>query len=84
MINSDSLLDEFSEDCRLRRLSEKTNKEYRQIVKTFLTYNGEISSFDDVDNGYLKSFLAYLLDERELRHKTVKSYFLINIRLNLV
>lgn len=71
-----NIVDSFSEDCRLRGMSEKTVTGYRSCLLTFsnfITDNG--TGLNNVDNQVLKDFLGYLKLERELKHKTVKEYF---------
>jgi integrase/recombinase XerD len=70
------IVDGFGEDCRLRGLTPKTITEYQAIVRTFMDLlDNRDTSLQEVDHSTLREYLAYLLDERKLVHKTIKSYF---------
>ena len=72
----EEIVEGFSEDCRLRGLTEKTTKNYQAIVQLFLDLlDDRETSLHEVDLNTLRHFLAYLKDERKLAHKTIKSYF---------
>jgi integrase/recombinase XerD len=72
----DDVVDGFGEDCRLRGLTPKTITEYQAIVRTFLgLLDDRDTSLQEVDHSTLREYLAYLVDERKLAHKTIKSYF---------
>lgn len=66
----------FCEDCRLRGLTEKTVKGYKANILTFLKFISERQiELREVDKHVLRDFLAYLKNERNLKHKTIKGYF---------
>jgi len=72
----DELVDGFGEDCRLRGLTGKTISEYQANVRLFLELITDMNlDLQEVDQHVLREFLAYLKDEKELHHKTVKGYF---------
>jgi integrase/recombinase XerD len=70
------IVEAFGEDCRLRGLTNKTSKEYQSILRKFLIFldNGD-STLQEVNTSTLRNFLAHLMDERKLTHKTIKDYF---------
>ena len=70
------LIEGFEEDCKLRDLSDRTIRGYGdniRIFTVFLSVSGK--GIGDVDSLVLRDFLAYLKDEKGLKHKTVKLYF---------
>jgi integrase/recombinase XerD len=70
------IVEAFGEDCRLRGLTNKTSKEYQSILRKFLVFldNGG-TTLPEVNTSTLRNFLAHLMDERKLTHKTIKDYF---------
>ena len=70
------IVEAFGEDCRLRGLTNKTSKEYQSILRKFLVFldKGD-TTLQEVNTLTLRNFLAYLMDERKLTHKTIKDYF---------
>jgi integrase/recombinase XerD len=70
------LIQGFISDCRLRGMSEESIRGYRSnllIFSRFLERHG--ISLLDVDREALRSFLAYLREERKVSHKRVENYF---------
>jgi len=72
----EDLLEGFGDDCRLRGLSERTIRGYRDNIQTFAGFlSASGIEIGDVDSLVLRDFLSFLKDERDLKHKTVKLYF---------
>jgi integrase/recombinase XerD len=70
------LLGGFGEDCRLRGLSERTIRGYRDNIQSFLDFlSASDLTLGEVDSLVLRDFLAHLKDQKGLKHKTVKLYF---------
>jgi integrase/recombinase XerD len=70
------LIQGFISDCRLRGMSEESIRGYRSnllIFHRFLERRG--IPLLDVDREALRSFLAYLREERGVSHKRVENYF---------
>ena len=57
-------------------LTNKTSKEYQSILRKFRIFldNGD-TTLPEVNTSTLRNFLAHLMDERKLTHKTIKDYF---------
>jgi len=72
----DGVLEGFSEDCRIRGMTEKTIVGYRSCVQVFIRFLRELNvPLQHVNYHVLRDFLTYLKFERKLKHKTVKEYF---------
>jgi integrase/recombinase XerD len=73
---SSELLEGFSEDCRLRNMTEESLRRYRSSLRAFLDFleAGGVP-VADVDNGVLKRFLHALRFERGCRAKTIENVF---------
>lgn len=72
----EGLLDMFCRDCRLRGMSEKSIIGYMSCLSIFFKFlEKKAVSPVEVDNHVLREFLSYLMEERKIKHKTVKEYF---------
>lgn len=70
------LIEEFYDDCELKGMTAETIRRYKSsilIFNDFLAQRGP--SLIDVNKGALKDFLAYLRQERKVKHKTIENYF---------
>lgn len=73
---AEGLLERFAEDCALRSMTLETIRSYLSFLRTiarFLEARG--GSFLTLTSDDLKGILAHALRDRNLRPKTVKSYF---------
>lgn len=71
-------IERFSEDCRLKGMTEESIRSYRSNLKIFSKYLSEkgIKLFQ-VNMQVLKDFLGYLKTERKVKHRTAENYFTI-------
>lgn len=70
------LIMDFIADCGLRGMSSESIRSYRSNLRIFHAFlKREGFSVLGVDKDVLRSFLAYLKEERKVSHKRVENYF---------
>lgn len=73
---TDELLRRFAEDCALRRMTPETIRAYRSNLRTIARFlEGRGRSFLDLTTDDLKAILAYAVNDRGLRTKTLHAYY---------
>jgi integrase/recombinase XerD len=73
---SKDLIEEFMADCRLRGMSSESIRGYKSNLKIFHRFlDRNRASLLEVDRDVLRSFLAYLRDERKVSRKRMENYF---------
>jgi len=76
--SSESLIDGFQADCRIRGMASGSIPRYLSVIKIFTEYlNGQGISLIDVDRDVLRGFLEYLRLDRGVSHKTLENYFTV-------
>ncbi len=73
---TEELLQQFQDDCLLRRMTRETVRSYLSYLRTvvrFLEARGRTPL--DITQEDLKAILAYILQDRGLRPKTLQAYF---------
>jgi integrase/recombinase XerD len=75
---SDSLIDGFQSDCRIRGMAKGSVPRYLSVIKIFCEYlDGRQIKILDVDRDILRDFLEYLREDRRVSHKTIENYFTV-------
>ncbi|MEM2099663.1 MAG: tyrosine-type recombinase/integrase [Candidatus Bathyarchaeia archaeon] len=70
------LIKAFSQDCRLRGMTEESIRRYISSLKIFGKFLEKHGlSISDVNVNVFRDFLHYMIYERNAKHKTVKNYF---------
>jgi len=72
----DALLEAYVDDCKLQNMTPESIRHYQANLNIFIQYLDEhdISPLDlDVDT--LRNFLSYLMEERQVKFKTLENYF---------
>jgi integrase/recombinase XerD len=70
------LIEEFMADCRLRGMTSESIRGYSSNLKIFQRFlERNRASLLEVDRDVLRSFLAYLRDERKVSRKRMENYF---------
>jgi integrase/recombinase XerD len=70
------LIEDFCKDCKLRGMTNESIRRYRSsllIFARFLLKRG--ADLGSADTHMLKDFLQHILNERNVKHKTVENYF---------
>ena len=70
----DTLIEKFSEDCRLRGMSIESIRRYRSSLGIFADYLNS-TGLVEIDMKVLKNFLGYLRYERRVKQKTIENNF---------
>jgi integrase/recombinase XerD len=71
-----SLIEDFSQDCRLRGMTEESIRKYMSSLKIFASFLNKLGlNTNDVDIRVLRDFLQHIIYERNAKHKTVENYF---------
>jgi integrase/recombinase XerD len=68
------LIKKFSEDCKLRGMTEESIRRYKSSLLVFSDYLAS-KGIDEVNTQVLKDFLQYIKFEKGVKHKTAKNYF---------
>jgi len=75
-VKAERLLEDFSEDCLLKNMSEETVRKYISAIRIFIDFLRERGlSLEDADKHVLREFLRYLKFERKVSLKTLENYF---------
>ena len=76
VINDQKLIEEFTFDCGLRKLSEESIRSYKSVLKTTSTFLGHNKlSLLNLDKYTLKQLLNYLTNDRGFCVQTLENYF---------
>jgi len=74
--DTESLLYEFIEDCKLRGMAHSTVLTYRTSLRIFIGYIDTLNkSINDAEKNELRGYIDYLLNERKISLKTIESHF---------
>ncbi len=75
-LSTEDLLQRFAEDCALRRMTPETVRSYLSYLRTIARFlEGRGRSFPDLTTDDLKAILAFAVNDRGLRTKTLHAYY---------
>ncbi len=75
-LSTEDLLQRFAEDCALRRMTPETVRSYLSYLHTIARFlEGRGRSFLDLTTDDLKAILAFAVNDRGLRTKTLHGYY---------
>lgn len=73
---TENLLNEFVEDCKLRGMTHGAILTYRTSLRIFIRHLDTVNkSISDVGKNELRGYIDYLLNERKITIKTIESHF---------
>ncbi len=76
-LTREEIMDKFVEDCKIQGMTEETIRRYKSCLGIYFEDFLDENDYDifDIGKGLLRSFTAYLREERKVKSKTIENYF---------